>query len=64
MKILAVAPDRPQDDVDLRSLINGLTAVERHRAREAVAKIEVMGANRGKALREQLEHRLDPLGRR
>lgn len=58
MKLLALAPDRPQDEADLQALITHLTGADRRRALEAVARIEAVGANRGKDLRAQLEHRL------
>ncbi len=55
MKLLALAPDRPQDAVDLRALIATLTESDRARARAATARIEELGANRSKRLREELE---------
>ena len=55
MKILAVAPDRPQDGVDLRALIARLTPQELDRARAAVVRIEHNGANRGRPLAKELE---------
>ena len=55
MKLLALAPDRPQDAVDLRLLIATLTESDRARARAATARIEELGANRSKRLREDLE---------
>ena len=55
MKVLALAPDRPQDGIDLRALMSVLTDEERRRAIEAVARIEEQGANRGKALGVELE---------
>lgn len=55
MKILALAPDRPQDGVDLRALIARLTPLELERARAAVRCIERIGANRSKRLGEELE---------
>jgi hypothetical protein len=58
MKLLAMAPDRPQDAVDLRALLSTLTDADRALARRAVEQIEVIGANRGKALRDELERRL------
>lgn len=54
MKILALAPDRPQDGVDLRALVSGLTEEDRRRAIDGVALIEARGANRGKALGGEL----------
>ena len=55
MKILALAPDRPQDGLDLRGLVSQFTPEERTRAIQAVARIEALGANRGKALGAELE---------
>jgi hypothetical protein len=55
MKILALAPDRPQDGVDLRALMARLTVGELERARSAVGRIEQIGANRSKRLSEELE---------
>lgn len=55
MKILALAPDRPQDGIDLHALVAQLTPEERRRAIESVARIEDQGANRGKALGAELE---------
>lgn len=55
MKLLALAPDRPQDAIDLRGLVGILTETDRARARAAVARIEELGANRSKPLREELE---------
>lgn len=59
MKLLALAPDRPQDAIDLRALVDILTESDRARARAAAARIEEVGANRSKALREELERWLD-----
>jgi hypothetical protein len=55
MKMLALAPDRPQDGIDLRALLSQLTPEERVRAIDAVGRIEQRGANRGKALSSELE---------
>lgn len=55
MKLLALAPDRPQDHVDLHALTPHLSPDERERARAAVARIEAIGANRSKPLGEELE---------
>jgi hypothetical protein len=55
MKLLAHAPDRPQDGVDLRALIDRLTPLELDRARAAVSRIEQAGANRAKRLLLELE---------
>jgi hypothetical protein len=58
MKLLSTEPDRPQDEVDLRSLLAVLTRDERARARQAVLGIEAAGANRSRPLTEELERRL------
>jgi predicted nucleotidyltransferase len=55
MKLLALAPDRPQDAVDLRALIATLTEADRAQARAATARIEELRANRSKPLRHELE---------
>ena len=55
MKLLALAPDRPQDAIDLHALIATLTEADRARARLATARIVTLGANRSKPLREELE---------
>jgi predicted nucleotidyltransferase len=55
MKLLALAPDRPQDAVDLRALIATLTEADRARARAATVRIEELRANRSKPLRDELE---------
>lgn len=55
MKLLALAPDRPQDAIDLRALVGILTETDRTRARAAAARIEELGANRSKPLRDELE---------
>jgi hypothetical protein len=59
MKLLAVSPDRPQDGLDLRALKDGLTPIERARARTAASRIEKIGANRSKPLRHDLERWLE-----
>jgi hypothetical protein len=59
MKLLALAPDRPQDAADLRRLIATLTPDERERALVAVRDIERVGAHRGKALSETIRTWLD-----
>jgi predicted nucleotidyltransferase len=58
MKLLAVAPDRPQDEADLKALLATLTDGDRALARHAVRRIEAVGANRGKSLSAELERRL------
>jgi hypothetical protein len=55
MKLLALGPDRPQDAADLRALVATLTESDRARARAATARIEELGANRSKRLRQELE---------
>ena len=50
LKILAEAPDRQQDALDLRALTRDLSPVERQRALDALRKITAIGANRGKRL--------------
>lgn len=54
-KLLALAPDRPQDAADLQALARHLTPEDEDRARGAAARIELLGANRAKALRDELE---------
>ena len=54
-KLLALALDRPQDAVDLQALRQGLTPAERERARQAVIKIDRIGASRGKDLTADFE---------
>ena len=56
MKLLSIAPDRPQDGVDLHALIANLDQADRARARDGVARIEALGANRSKRLADDLEH--------
>ena len=55
MKLLARSPDRPQDEIDLRALVQTLTPRDRQRARAAAARIEEIGANRSKSLRDDVE---------
>lgn len=61
MKALSVSPSRLQDEIDLQGLIAHLTPVERQRALDAATRIEAVGANRGRALRADLERRLPAL---
>ena len=61
MKLLALAPDRPHDAIDLRGLAAELTPEQRVRAGEAVARIEELGANRGRALGVELRQWLGPV---
>lgn len=58
MKALSVSPSRLQDEIDLQGLIANLAPVERQRALDAATRIEAVGANRGRALRADLERRL------
>lgn len=58
-KLLAVEPDRPQDAADLRMLRSEVTDEERRRARAAVARIEALGANRGRRLSQDLARWLE-----
>jgi predicted nucleotidyltransferase len=55
MKVLARSQDRPQDGVDVQGLLRTLTDDERGRARDAADAIERQGANRGKALRLEID---------
>lgn len=57
-KLLAVSPDRPQDEADLQTLLAQLTPDDHARAVSAVERIEQMGANRGRSLRLELDRRL------
>lgn len=61
MKVLAVSPERLQDELDLRALVPQLTSAERQRATGAVLQIERIGANRGKALSAELARRLETM---
>lgn len=60
MKLLSIAPDRPQDGADLHALMANLDEADRARARDAVARIEALGANRSKRLADELERWLRP----
>jgi hypothetical protein len=55
MRLLALSPERLQDEVDLRALVSRLTENDRALARAAVARSEQVGANRAKPLRADLE---------
>ena len=55
MKILAAGPGRPQDAMDLQALVTGMAATDRATALEAIARIEAVGAHRGKQLRAEAE---------
>jgi predicted nucleotidyltransferase len=55
LKLLARAPSRPQDEVDLRALLAVATPADLDRARWTVERIEARGAHRGIALRAELE---------
>ena len=50
MKLLSRADHRLQDEIDLRHLAAVLTAADIEQARLAVARIEAVGANRGREL--------------
>jgi hypothetical protein len=54
LKLLSSAPSRPQDAIDIQSLLGGLTPAERERCESAVRQIEAAGANRGKAVTDEL----------
>jgi predicted nucleotidyltransferase len=58
MKLLSRADHRLQDEIDLRHLAAVLTAEDIDLARRAVARIEAVGANRGRALVADLAHYL------
>lgn len=62
MKLLALSPDRPQDAIDLRALVPQLTHEDRAVAVVTVSRIEQLGANRGKALSDELRQWLSRLG--
>src|SRR5579862_5054686 len=62
MKLLASAPDRPQDSMDLSALIASLTPLEMARARAAVRRIEQIGANRSRRLADDLDRWLRNTG--
>jgi hypothetical protein len=57
-KLLAVSPDRPQDEADLQVLLEHLTPEDHARAASAIERIEYLGANRGRSLRPELDERL------
>jgi hypothetical protein len=59
MKLLALRPERPQDQIDLNALLPILDDADRALARRAVGRIEAAGANRGKRLRDDLERELN-----
>lgn len=50
MKLLSRAEHRLQDEIDLRNMAAVLTAADIELARLAVARIETLGANRGREL--------------
>ena len=54
MKVLSRSAERPQDETDLRALLQVLTGDERRRAIAAAGQIERLGANRGKPLRAEV----------
>lgn len=57
LRRLAEALDghRRRTPIDLRALVATLTEADRARARAATARIEELGANRSKPLRDELE---------
>lgn len=59
MKILAEGPGRPQDAMDLQALVTGMAATDRATALEAIARIEAVGAHRGKQLRAEADRWLN-----
>jgi hypothetical protein len=59
MKLLSRADHRLQDEIDLRSLAVVLSAADIELARRAVARIEAVGANRGRDLVADLARYLD-----
>jgi len=61
MKVLSRCADRPQDQMDAVALVKVLNDVERTRARSAAARIERLGANRGKQLEAEVEGMLRDL---
>jgi predicted nucleotidyltransferase len=60
LKVLALAPDRLQDAVDLHALAGLMTDAERQRAKNAVERITAIGAHRGKALDAELRRWVAP----
>lgn len=52
-------PGRPQDAMDLQALVTGMSATDRARAFEALARIEAVGAHRGKQLRADADRWLN-----
>ncbi|MEO5822256.1 MAG: nucleotidyl transferase AbiEii/AbiGii toxin family protein [Vicinamibacteraceae bacterium] len=58
MKLLSRADHRLQDEIDLRNLAAVLTTEDIELARRGVARIEAIGANRGRALVAELERYL------
>jgi hypothetical protein len=55
MKVLSRGAHRPQDDMDLRSLLAVADDDDRQRALAATDRIERLGANRGRPIRQELE---------
>ena len=62
MKLLSRGDHRLQDEIDLRHLAVVLTAEDIDLARRAVARIEAVGANRGRALVADLARYLATAG--
>jgi predicted nucleotidyltransferase len=59
MKVLARGPRRPQDEADAQALRNVMSETERARAVAAAERIEAIGANRRKALSNEVAALLD-----
>jgi hypothetical protein len=55
LKVLAAAPERPQDMADLRALAAVADTADLDLARQALASIEARGFARGKRLLEEFE---------
>lgn len=62
MKLLATGVERPQDEIDLRALLEGLAPEDEKLALAAAGRIEGVGANRGRPLAQDLERRLRTRG--
>lgn len=60
LKLLARSPDRPQDEVDLHSLIRGSTQDDLGAARRAVELITARGYARGRHLTRDLDAAVGP----
>ena len=62
LKVLAVSPERPQDGIDILSLVREATRPEADRARRAAALIVQRGYHRGRDLSGDLERHLRARG--